>query len=93
MAHLQSALRAYALEALRPALVLERMNSFVLEGEQGGMVTLLYAVVDPDGHTVQVASAGHPPPLVLDPGGGRPSWRRPPAARWGWRATPRTRRG
>jgi anti-sigma regulatory factor (Ser/Thr protein kinase) len=70
MAHLQSALRAYALEALRPALVLERMNGFVLEGEQGGMLTLLYAIVDPDGHTVQVASAGHPPPLVLDPGGG-----------------------
>jgi anti-sigma regulatory factor (Ser/Thr protein kinase) len=69
MAHLQSALRAYALEGLRPALVLERMNSFVLEGEQGGMLTLLYAIVDPDGHTVQVASAGHPPPLVLDPGG------------------------
>jgi anti-sigma regulatory factor (Ser/Thr protein kinase) len=70
MAHLQSALRAYALEALRPAVVLERMNSFVLEGEQGGMVTLLYAIVDPDGHTVQVASAGHPPPLVLNPDGG-----------------------
>ncbi len=70
MAHLQSALRAYALEALRPAVVLERMNSFVLEGEQGGMVTLLYAIVDPDGQTVQVASAGHPPPLVLDPDGG-----------------------
>ncbi len=73
MAHLQSALRAYALEALRPAVVLERMNSFVLEGEQGGMVTLLYAIVDPDGHTVQVASAGHPPPLVLDPDG-RPTF-------------------
>jgi serine phosphatase RsbU (regulator of sigma subunit)/anti-sigma regulatory factor (Ser/Thr protein kinase) len=73
MAHLQSALRAYALEALRPAVVLERMNSFVLEGEQGGMVTLLYAIVDPDGHTVQVASAGHPPPLVLDPDG-RPAF-------------------
>ncbi len=78
MAHLQSALRAYALESLRPALVLERMNSFVLEGEQGGMVTLLYAVVDPDGHTVQVASAGHPPPLLLDPGG-RPTFVEAPA--------------
>ena len=69
MAHLQSALRAYALEALRPELVLERMNGFVLEGEQGGMVTLLYAIVDPDGQTVQVASAGHPPPMVLSPEG------------------------
>ncbi len=79
MAHLQSALRAYALESLRPALVLERMNSFVLEGEQGGMVTLLYAVVDPDGHTVQVASAGHPPPLLLHPGG-RPTFVEAPAS-------------
>ena len=66
MAHLQSALRAYALEGLRPALVLERMYGFVLEGERGGMVTLLYAVIDPDGCTMHVASAGHPPPLVLD---------------------------
>jgi serine phosphatase RsbU (regulator of sigma subunit)/anti-sigma regulatory factor (Ser/Thr protein kinase) len=65
MAHLQSALRAYALESLRPALVLERMNSFVLDGEQGGMVTLLYGIVDADGCTMQLASAGHPPPLVL----------------------------
>src|SRR5919109_2979710 len=77
MAHLQSALRAYALEGLRPALILERMNSFVLEGEQGGMVTLLYAVVDPDAHTLQVASAGHPPPMVLDPGG-RPTFAEAP---------------
>jgi serine phosphatase RsbU (regulator of sigma subunit)/anti-sigma regulatory factor (Ser/Thr protein kinase) len=80
MAHLQSALRAYALEALRPALVLERMNGFVLEGEQGGMVTLLYAIVDPDGHMVQVASAGHPPPLVLDPGGGATFVEAPPGS-------------
>ena len=42
------------------------------------MVTLLYAVVDPDGHTVQVASAGHPPPLLLDPGG-RPTFVEAPA--------------
>jgi serine phosphatase RsbU (regulator of sigma subunit)/anti-sigma regulatory factor (Ser/Thr protein kinase) len=80
MAHLQSALRAYALESLRPAVVLERMNSFVLEGEQGGMVTLLYAIVDPDGHTVQVASAGHPPPLVLDPDGGPTFVEAPPGS-------------
>ena len=78
MAHLQSALRAYALEALRPELVLERMNSFVLEGEKGGMVTLLYAIVDPDASTLQVATAGHPPPLVLRPDGG-PTFAEAPA--------------
>jgi anti-sigma regulatory factor (Ser/Thr protein kinase) len=69
MAHLQSALRAYALEALHPAIVLERMNGFVLEGEGGGMVTLLYAIVDPEACTLEVASAGHPPALVLEPNG------------------------
>ena len=68
MAHLQSALRAYALEGLRPAVVLERMNGFILEGEQGGMVTLLYAIVDPDGSTLKVATAGHPPPIIYLPG-------------------------
>jgi serine phosphatase RsbU (regulator of sigma subunit)/anti-sigma regulatory factor (Ser/Thr protein kinase) len=78
MAHLQSALRAYALEALRPELVLERMNGFVLEGEQGGMVTLLYAIVDPDASTLHVATAGHPPPLVLRPDGG-PTFAEAPA--------------
>jgi len=78
MAHLQSALRAYALEALRPELVLERMNGFVLEGEQGGMVTLLYAIVDPDASTLQVATAGHPPPLVLRPDDG-PTFAEAPA--------------
>jgi serine phosphatase RsbU (regulator of sigma subunit)/anti-sigma regulatory factor (Ser/Thr protein kinase) len=69
MAHLQSVLRAYALEGLRPAVVLERMNGFVLEGEKGGMVTVLYAIVDPDASTVKLASAGHPPPLIHSPGG------------------------
>jgi serine phosphatase RsbU (regulator of sigma subunit)/anti-sigma regulatory factor (Ser/Thr protein kinase) len=78
MAHLQSALRAYALEGLRPAVVLERMNAFVLEGEQGGMVTVLYAVVDPDGSTLKLASAGHPPPLIHLPGG-RPVFAEAPA--------------
>jgi serine phosphatase RsbU (regulator of sigma subunit)/anti-sigma regulatory factor (Ser/Thr protein kinase) len=67
MAHLQSAVRVYARENLRPALVLERLNTFVLDGEEGGMLTLLYAVVDPDARTMRVASAGHPPPLVLSP--------------------------
>jgi serine phosphatase RsbU (regulator of sigma subunit)/anti-sigma regulatory factor (Ser/Thr protein kinase) len=69
MAHLQSALRAYALEGLRPAVVLERMNGFVLEGELGGMVTLLYGIVDPDSSTLKIATAGHPPPLICSSAG------------------------
>lgn len=69
MAHLQSALRAYALEGLRPSLVVERMNSFARELEGGPMATLLYAMVDPEEGRLRLASAGHPPPLVIDPSG------------------------
>jgi len=69
MAHLQSAVRAYALEGLRPALVLERMNGFVLALERRCTATMLFALVDPGDETVRFASAGHPPPLLIDPEG------------------------
>ena len=69
MARLQNALRAYALEGLRPSLVLERMNGFAREVAGGPMATLLYAVVDPDEARLRLATAGHPPPLVVGPGG------------------------
>lgn len=69
MAHLQSAVRAYALEGLRPALVLDRMNSFAHELEGGGTATLLLAVIDAEAESMRVASAGHPPPVVVRAGG------------------------
>lgn len=69
MAALQNALRAYALDGLRPSLVLERMNGFARELQGGPMATLLYAVVDPDAAQMRMASAAHPPPLVADPTG------------------------
>lgn len=65
MAHLQSAVRAYALEGLRPSLILERMNAFAHELEGRGTATLLLAIVDADAETVRIASAGHPPPLMV----------------------------
>jgi anti-sigma regulatory factor (Ser/Thr protein kinase) len=65
MAHLQSAVRAYALEGLRPSVVLERTNAFALELERPGMATLLYAVLDAEAGTLRFASAGHPPPLIV----------------------------
>ncbi len=67
MARLQNALRAYALEGLRPSLVLERMNAFAREVSGGPMATLMYGVVDPDDGRLRLATAGHPPPLVILP--------------------------
>lgn len=69
MARLQNAVRAYALEGLRPSLVLERMNGFAREVSGGPMATLLYGVVDPDEGRLRIATAGHPPVLVIGPGG------------------------
>jgi len=69
MAHLQSAVRAYALEGLRPSVVLERTDAFAQELEDRGMATLLYAVLDPEAGALRFASAGHPPPLILTPSG------------------------
>ena len=69
MARLQNALRAYALEGLRPSLVLERMNGFAREVSGGPMATLLYGVVDPDEGRLRLATAGHPPVLVIGPAG------------------------
>jgi anti-sigma regulatory factor (Ser/Thr protein kinase) len=69
MAHLQSAVRAYALEGLRPSVVLERTNAFALELERPGMATLLYAVLDAEAGSLRFASAGHPPPLTIASGG------------------------
>ena len=69
MARLQNALRAYALEGLRPSLVLERMNGFAREVAGGPMATLLYGVVDADEGRLRLATAGHPPVLVIGPNG------------------------
>ena len=71
MARLQNALRAYALEGLRPSLVLERMNGFAREVAGGPMATLLYGVIDPEEGRLRLATAGHPPVLVIGPDGER----------------------
>jgi PAS domain S-box-containing protein len=69
MGQVRTAVRAYGLEGHGPrsvvGLVHDLLRSFY-GGEQ--MVTMLYVVVDPLTLEARVVNAGHPPPIVLEPG-------------------------
>jgi serine phosphatase RsbU (regulator of sigma subunit)/anti-sigma regulatory factor (Ser/Thr protein kinase) len=71
MAELRAALRAYAVtEPDSPGATLTLLNSLVARTHGREMVaTLLYMVVDSDGCRARFASAGHPPPLLMDADG------------------------
>ena len=69
MGRLRTALQAYALDGHNPAGVLERLHH-LLEGQaKDAIATVLYLVLDADKRTVEIANAGHLPPLVRDEDG------------------------
>ena len=69
MAQLRTALRAYAFDGHGPAAVVERLNRLLLQLRPATMTTAAYLVLDPAEESLLMVSAGHPPPLVIDPGG------------------------
>ena len=69
MGQLRMALRAYALEEPSPARVVSRLDRLVSQLLVSEIVTLVYLVLDLDSGMVQLANAGHPPPLVVGEGG------------------------
>src|SRR5205085_2136648 len=69
MGQLRNALRAYALDGRGPVDVLERLHALLRSLERREMATLVYMVVDPTSLSYTLASAGHPPPLVITPDG------------------------
>lgn len=70
MASLRHATLAYAAHDARPAAVLAKLSDFVNSGPHEYFATVLCAILDIEHHSLSVASAGHPPPLVLDGDGG-----------------------
>jgi GAF domain-containing protein/anti-sigma regulatory factor (Ser/Thr protein kinase) len=69
MGQLRNAVRAYALEGLGPATILERLNQLSLElGPHDLFATVTLMVADPRRSELRLASAGHPPPLLVSPG-------------------------
>ena len=65
MGQLRNALRAYALDGRPPVEVLDRLHGVLRSLERREMATLAYMVLDPGALSYTLASAGHPPPLVL----------------------------
>ena len=68
MGQLRSGLRAYAVDGIPPAQVLERLSRLLRQLEPGRTATVTYLLLDPHGGSLAVATAGHPPPLVHSPG-------------------------
>jgi len=69
MGQARSALRAYATEGLPPSAVMARLNRLLIQTDTEFMGTCCYLQFDPATGAASVVSAGHPPPIVIDPAG------------------------
>jgi anti-sigma regulatory factor (Ser/Thr protein kinase)/putative methionine-R-sulfoxide reductase with GAF domain len=68
MGRLRSVLRAYALLGGDPAEVLSRLDYNVQHFDPEMMATVLLAIFEPSLDRLHLSSAGHPPPLLAEPG-------------------------
>ena len=71
MGQMRAALRAYALENHSPAVALELLDRMLRATRERAMATVIYAVIEPETGRVRYASAGHPPPVLVDDDGAR----------------------
>ncbi|HET9939174.1 MAG TPA: SpoIIE family protein phosphatase [Gaiella sp.] len=69
MAQLRNGMRALTLDESDPGRTMTKLNR-LLEGiTDAPFATVAFLVVDPKAHTASLVSAGHLPPLVIDPSG------------------------
>jgi serine phosphatase RsbU (regulator of sigma subunit) len=66
MASLRFAIRAYAAQGDSPAALLAKLSDLVNVNRDGHFATVLCAVIDTTRGEMTFASAGHPPPLLVD---------------------------
>ena len=70
MGQLQATVRAYALEGHSPAQILDRLDRVALAIDDLNFTTCVVARLDPSTRQLSVASAGHPPPVLVCPDAG-----------------------
>lgn len=68
MGRVKSAVRAYALQCGTPHEALEYADREVQHFEAGAMITIICAVSSPPHDHFEICSAGHPPPVIANPG-------------------------
>ncbi|MEW2516666.1 PP2C family protein-serine/threonine phosphatase [Actinacidiphila alni] len=68
MGELRHALRAFASEGHPPHVLLERLDHLMRLHQPGWTATVCIVLVAPGGGAVEVANAGHLPPLLMPPG-------------------------
>ncbi|MER5950660.1 SpoIIE family protein phosphatase [Streptomyces sp. NPDC001904] len=73
MVEIRHALRAYSIEDPRPGPLVDRIDRMLQHYHPDTTATLCLILVDPESGRVQVANAGHIPPLVL-PAHGAPHY-------------------
>ena len=74
MGELRMSMRPYFLDGLPPDEVLRRLNALVVGTDDRTAIgqafaTAAAAVLDADAGRIELASAGHPPPVLVGPGG------------------------
>mgnify|MGYP000044068472 FL=1 len=69
MGQLRNGLRAFALDQLRPAAAVTRLNRLLDSFAEAPFATLAYLTVDPRRGLCRYTVAGHPPPLIARAGG------------------------
>jgi len=71
MGRLRAGLHLCMVDGLSPAEALARLNRYAFSFEESEMATVQIGLLDVATRTFRFASAGHPPPLVVDDAGGR----------------------
>jgi serine phosphatase RsbU (regulator of sigma subunit)/anti-sigma regulatory factor (Ser/Thr protein kinase) len=71
MSSLRHAIRAYAVQGDPPGTVIRKLGELVDVERDDCFATVLAAAVDVPGRTIEVVSAGHLPPLLVDDAGAR----------------------
>jgi serine phosphatase RsbU (regulator of sigma subunit) len=70
MGQLRTAMRAYALQGMAPAAVMESLDRLLQGLSESYLATSVFAILDAKTGSLRFSNAGHPPPLLLRPDGG-----------------------